>query len=238
MDALFPTLFAKTFFILGTQLLVTFLATKWLIGLFRARYLAGDPGITAKKNEAGEDDLVIAWENISGLFWGLLFLDVFLFLILMFKGRQDLVIGLPVFTLWSIITGFQLALTLLSVDENLGGRVLGLTALATFLTGLVGLYSGIDFSFLSGFLFGGLLVLIAVSFYRLLFGISRGTQRVMAFLGVVIFVLYLVFDFNRLEQAQKRGENSWPVAMDASIEIYLDVINLFLYILDAVSSDN
>ena len=59
----------------------------------------------------------------------------------------------------------------------------------------------------------------------------------MAFFGVVVFTGYLLYDFNRLEKLNENvGANTWPVAMDLSINIYLDIINLFLDLLDLLSS--
>jgi len=58
----------------------------------------------------------------------------------------------------------------------------------------------------------------------------------MAFVGCIIFTGYLLFDFNHLAEAVKyKGYNTWPVAMDFTINIYLDVINLFIKLLDLLS---
>ena len=59
----------------------------------------------------------------------------------------------------------------------------------------------------------------------------------MAFFGVVIFTGYLLFDFNRLAQLKaQETSNTWPVAMNLAISIYLDIINLFLDLLDLLSN--
>jgi len=58
----------------------------------------------------------------------------------------------------------------------------------------------------------------------------------MAFFGVIIFTGYLLYDFNRLAKLEEQvGANTWTVAMEMSINIYLDIINLFLYLLDLLS---
>jgi FtsH-binding integral membrane protein len=56
--------------------------------------------------------------------------------------------------------------------------------------------------------------------------------------GIVIFTLYLIYDFNRLEKAMARGDESWGTAVDLAVNIYLDIVNLFLYILEALSENN
>jgi len=45
----------------------------------------------------------------------------------------------------------------------------------------------------------------------------------------------LLFDFNRLTVLNEgAGANNWKNAMEISIEIYLDIINLVLEILEAM----
>ena len=56
--------------------------------------------------------------------------------------------------------------------------------------------------------------------------------------GIVLFTLYLIYDFNRLEKAMARGDESWGTAVDLAVNIYLDIINLFLLILEALSESN
>ena len=47
------------------------------------------------------------------------------------------------------------------------------------------------------------------------------------------WTLYLLFDFNRLTVLNEgSGTNNWKDAMGISIEIYLDIINLVLGILE------
>ena len=230
------SLFEKTFLILGSQLLITWASTVVILKYITSLFHSKTQGITGKLNPDGELDLDINWETIKPYFWVILAIDIGLFLLLIFIGRSNLSVGIPVFTLWSIVTGIELALALISVDENLGGRVLALTASVTFTCALIGIYSGIDFSFLGEWLLIALILLIIGNIVRIFFNITRWKQRVMAFIGVVIFIGYLLFDFNRLSMAAKSENlNTWPQAMDFSIEIYLDIINLFLELLDLLS---
>lgn len=228
-------LFLKTFSILGTQLFITFLATKAVIDRIRGLHAKGHPAISAGKNADGEVDLHLNFNAVKAYFYGLLIADIAVFLALLFWGREDLSVGLPLFSLWSVLTGIELALVLISVDENLGVKVLGLTAAITFLAAWVGIYSGIDFSFLGKFLLWALLGLLIFSLARLFISIRRGTQRIAAAFGVLVFTGYLLFDFNRLQKLDKAGVDTWPAAMGLSINIYLDIINLFVDLLDLIS---
>lgn len=232
---MFETLFAKTFSILGLQLIITFLSTVAVLKIIRRMYENKAPGISADYNQTGDLDLHIDWSFIQPYFWGLLILDIVLFILLLFWGQTNISVGLPIFSLWSIITGIEVALSLISVDENLGVRVLGITASMTVICAMVAIYSGIDFSFLGVFLFIALLILLAANILRLFIDMGRWQERIIAFFGVVIFTGYLLFDFNHLERLNESGRNTWPAAISLSIDIYLDIINLFMQLLDLLS---
>lgn len=134
-----------------------------------------------------------------------------------------------------MLTGVELALALISVDENLGAKVLGLTTSIVLIAAWFGVYSGIDFLFRGKFLFIGLLGLLLFNLARMFVSIRRGAQRISAAFGVLLFTGYLLFDFNRLKKLDEAGVNTWPAAMELSIGLYLDIINLFLELLDLLS---
>lgn len=229
------TLYGKTFLILGGQLGVTWLSTIILLRVFRNLFYSVT-WISGGINQDGNLDLDLDWEYIKPYFWALLITDILVFLALIFYGKSNLYIGIPLFTFWSVLTGFELALCLISVDENLGGKVLALTSLITVAAGLIGAKSGIDFSFLGGGLFFSLLLLITFGLIQIFFSIPRWIQRLWALLGVIVFTGYLLYDFNRLSQlSEHSATNTWSVAMRISIRIYLDIINLFLDLLNLIS---
>ena len=223
------TLYGKTFLILTIQLALTWASTFLFILWLRQRYYARAAWVGGSLLESGELDLELDWQTVAPWFWLLLGVDVAVFLLLLFVGQHNLAVGLPLFCLWSLLTGIELALALVSVDENLGGKVLALTAMLTFAAFLAGAYAGIDFSFLGSTLFAGLTLVLLGGLYRLLFSISDGWRRLLALFGCAVFVGYLVFDFNRLTRSPR---NDWEKALDLAISLYLDIINLFLHLLD------
>ena len=64
------------------------------------------------------------------------------------------------------------------------------------------------------------------------------SRRLKTYAGIVIFTLYLIFDFNMLEKRIANGDESWGTAVQIAVNIYLDIINLFLYILRALAESN
>ncbi len=103
------------------------------------------------------------------------------------------------------------------------------TALATFSTAGIVFLTIIDFSFLGGFLLISLIMLVVMGLLNIFFFRSRIFSLVRAYIGAVIFTLYLVYDFNRLEKMA--GDKSWGTAIDIAVSIYLDIINLYLDLL-------
>jgi len=143
-------------------------------------------------------------------------------------------IGLMLMTISSITFAPLLGVMMLEMDENDGLRATLLTCLITVCAALVGMYSGIDFSFMRGFLFFGLCALLLLGFGRIFFGMTSAMIRFKAICGAVLFSLFLVYDFNRLKQLSDIGINDWSTALNMAISIYLDILNLLLEIMQAM----
>ena len=89
-----------------------------------------------------------------------------------------------------------------------------------------------DFSFIGPYLFGGLMVLILLPLVFIFFPPSNVTQIVFFSIGVVIFVGYLFYDTSRLVNGKYQTELDGKYTyLLAAIDLYLDIINLFLYLL-------
>lgn len=104
------------------------------------------------------------------------------------------------------------------------------TALAVFATASIVYVSDIDFSFMWMFLFIALIILIIMWLLNIFIFKSRIFSLVKAYFWVIIFTWYLIYDFNTLEKMA--WDESWATAINLSINIYLDIINLFLYLLE------
>lgn len=79
----------------------------------------------------------------------------------------------------------------------------------------------------------GLLVLIAASVIGLFLG-NTGFNLIISIVGVTLFALFIVFDTNRLIESGKHtsAEDIELVSYLYALELYLDVINIFQYILN------
>ena len=147
-------------------------------------------------------------------------------------------VNMIVMGLFTFTSGFTLGLITL-VAGDVAQKALGITALTTFATGLIATYSGLDFSWLGKFLFIGLIGLIIVGIIGLFVRIKGGLRKFMAGFGVLIFTGYLLFDFNKLAKLKEIADaNNWTTALDFAINIYLDIVNLFLQLISLLSSSN
>lgn len=84
-----------------------------------------------------------------------------------------------------------------------------------------------DLSFLGGMLMAALLALIAISIFNIFWPLSSTGMLAYSFIGIMVFSGYVLFDFNRMKHY---GVSPEEVPLMA-LSLYLDFINLFLYIL-------
>jgi hypothetical protein len=91
--------------------------------------------------------------------------------------------------------------------------------------------SGKDFSWMGGMLSMGLMGMMMFAFMGWIFGFHGGILY--SLFGVVLFCGFILYDTHRV--LKEFGPDD---AIMASIELYLDILNLFLYILELLSSMN
>lgn len=86
---------------------------------------------------------------------------------------------------------------------------------------------GYDFNFLGPFLFGSVLVLIVFSFIQILFPLGKLSVMIYGCVASIIFCGYIVYDTDNLIKRYSYDEYIW-----AAVSLYLDIINLFLALLN------
>ena len=86
-------------------------------------------------------------------------------------------------------------------------------------------YSRYDFGFLRMYLFAGLVGLLVFGLFCALFGFR--TPYLYSLFGAMLFCGYIVFDTWQLSKKYAYDEY-----VPAAIDLYLDIVNLFLYVLD------
>jgi len=115
--------------------------------------------------------------------------------------------------------------------QNVIFQAMTATTIAVISTASLVFSISFDFGIMQGFLFISLLILIIFGLLNHFFFRSRLYSVVRAYLGVIIFTGYLLYDFNQLEKRMSKGDDSWGTAIEIAVNLYLDIINLFLDIL-------
>ena len=111
------------------------------------------------------------------------------------------------------------------------------TALAVFLTASIVWFSNVDFGFLGGFLAVVLSILALIKLKKSLTPNASIYSLPLIIIGIIHAMLLLIYDFNRLEKALAAGDESWSTAVKISLSIYLDIIWLFIQILEMLANE-
>lgn len=111
------------------------------------------------------------------------------------------------------------------------------TALAVFLTASIVWFSNVDFGFLGGFLAVALSILALIKLKKSLTPNASIYSLPLIIIGIIHAMLLLIYDFNRLEKALAAGDESWSTAVKISLSIYLDIIWLFIQILELMGNE-
>jgi FtsH-binding integral membrane protein len=104
-------------------------------------------------------------------------------------------------------------------------NALGTTGIVFFGLSFYALRSGKDFSYLRGILFAGLIGVIIAGFVSFFFS-SPGFVMIYSVAGVLLFSGFVLYDMSRIQR--RYADNQY---IDAALALYLDFLNLFLFIL-------
>lgn len=160
----------------------------------------------------------------------LTFVELIMIFVAMFMQRRRN-IGMPFVLSFTFISGITLYPMIQYYTNMLGGQLVleaaGVTAAAFLVAAIVASQTSMDFSFLGGFLFVGLIAIVLMGLVSIFTGFSTVMNLTYSVLGVAIFVGYILFDVNRIARSGVAAEHvPWVV-----LSLYLDIINLFLFVL-------
>jgi len=168
------------------------------------------------------------------LFWTTMILT-FVLLFTLQRYKKIYPINMVLLTLWTFSISYQIGIvTALYAETGQSWTIveaLFLTGVVFFVLTLYTLQSKRDFSFMEAGLGMGLLVLILWSFLGLIFGFTMG--YVYALGGTVLFSGFIIYDTWMVTERLDPDDY-----IEAAIELYLDIVNLFLSILQLLSKDN
>ncbi len=136
------------------------------------------------------------------------------------------------FTFLSGMTAAPLIAILANTPEGVGilSKALLATGLMFSATAIFGWTTRIDLSGMRGFLFIGLIGMIVTGLIGIFIPWSNTAEMVYSGIGVLLFTGFIAYDFQKIKQYP---EDRY---IDAALNLYLDMFNLFLYILRLIMS--
>ncbi|KAI4345531.1 hypothetical protein L6164_012645 [Bauhinia variegata] len=171
----------------------------------------------------------------AGLLLFVVFLP-FIFLFPLLKYQQKHPHNYILLGLFTLSISLTVGVTCANTDGKIVLEALILTsAVVSSLTGYAFWASkkGKDFSYLGPILFTCLIILLMTSMMQMFFPLGPTANAVYGGIGAMIFSGYLVYDTDNLIKRFTYDEY-----IGASVTLYLDILNLFLYILRMMREGN
>ena len=149
-------------------------------------------------------------------------------------NRLSLVTATLMFILYSVINGALLSYIFLAYTASSVSTVFFITAGTFGAMALIGYTTKTDLTSMGKILFMALVGLIIATVVNL-FIKSEGMTLILSYVGVLIFVGLTAWDSQKIKQmllqAPDAGEGAQKLALLGALTLYLDFINLFIYLL-------
>lgn len=149
-------------------------------------------------------------------------------------NRLSLTTATLLFILYSVLNGVTMSFIFLAYTMTSIASVFFITAGTFAAMSLYGYFTKADLSKMGQILFMALIGLIIATIVNL-FIKSSGLTMILSYVGVLIFVGLTAWDTQKIKQmlqlAPDTGEAAQKVALMGALSLYLDFINLFLYLL-------
>lgn len=170
------------------------------------------------------------------LLWGLIIAEFALVIgVSAAINKLSLTTATLMFVLYSVINGALLSSIFLVYTSTSIATVFFITAGTFAAMAVIGYTTKTDLSSLGKYLLMALIGIIIATLVNAFFVKSTGFDLVISYLGVLVFVGLTAYDSqkikNMLMQAPDAGEQAQKYALLGALSLYLDFINLFIYLL-------
>lgn len=172
--------------------------------------------------------------------WGLIIAEFSLvFGITGMINRLSLTTATLMFVAYSVINGAMLSSIFLVYTMNSIGQVFFITSATFGVMAFIGYTTKTDLTSMGKILFMALIGMIIATVVNIFVG-STGLQTVTSYLGVLIFVGLTAYDSQKIKhmlyEQEVADEGAQKLALIGALTLYLDFINLFLYLLRIMGS--
>ena len=167
--------------------------------------------------------------------WGLIIAEVGLVIAINAAiNKLSLAMATLLFILYSVINGATLSVIFVAYSIGTISKVFFITAGTFAVMAFIGYVTKTDLSKMGKILFMALIGIIIATVVNI-FVKSSGLDMILSYVGVLVFVGLTAYDTQKIKQmlwqAGDVSENSQKVALLGALSLYLDFINLFLYLL-------
>ena len=214
MSAAFPILMRKVYVWMTLALVIT--------------------GVTAY-GVATSPSLMMAIATNKLLFWGLIIAEFGLVVAISAAiNKLSLTTATLLFVLYSVINGATLSFIFAIYTMSSIASVFFITAGTFAVMAVIGYTTKKDLTSMGKILFMALIGIIIATIVNI-FLKSTGLQMIVSYLGVLIFVGLTAYDSQKIKQmllmAPDAGEGAQKIALLGALSLYLDFVNLFIYLL-------
>jgi len=138
--------------------------------------------------------------------------------------------------LFTVAEGFLLGAVTSTYDANEVLMAVGVCAAITLALTIFAFQTKVDFTAMGGVLIAVLLVFVLFGLIALFLPQSRTLRLVYASIGAIIFSLYIIYDTQLMVGGSHKYSLSPEEYVFAALNLYLDIINLFMYILQIIGN--
>lgn len=214
MQVAFPALMRKVYGWMALALIITGL-TSYMV--------ASSPGLM---------QMIFANRLV---FWGMVIAEFAIVFVISGRiNRLSLVSATTWFVVYSVLNGALLSFIFMVYTQTAITEVFFITAGTFGAMALIGSTTKRDLTKLGGILFMALIGLIIASVVNF-FVQSNTLDLIVSYVGVLIFVGLTAWDAQQIKRmlamAPDAGEGAQKIALLGALNLYLDFINLFLYLL-------
>ncbi len=174
--------------------------------------------------------------------WNFLLLAAELILVISLSARLEkmsVTAAKSMFFLYSAVNGIVFSLYFLMFDLLSLWIAFGITAMFFGVMALIGYFGNINFSALRPFMTGGLIFLFVFWLLAMFIDLSAFETMVCG-VGIFLFLIITAYDAKKIQAYYAYyGQNSEMAAkasVFSALQLYLDFINLFIYILRFVGN--
>ena len=180
--------------------------------------------------------LLMAVVTNKALFFGLIIAELALVIgITAAISRLSMPMATLLFAVYSAINGATMSVIFVAYTMTSIANVFFITAGTIAAMAVLGYTTKKDLSGMGRILVMTLFGLIIATFVNVFLIKSGGFELILCYIGVLVFVGLTAYDTQKIKQwlieAEGTGETAQKIALLGALSLYLDFINLFLYLL-------